>query len=135
MDDQLFTHGTASRGHLRENVENDARVCFEIDAPGEIFDYGRFECDISVSYRSVVVFGKIKIVVDVPTKQRFCESLMAKYAKSDTGRPKGFFPRLNLICVYSVAIERVTGKEQVLPPPSEQWPAVDRTKTPLARPY
>ena len=59
---------------------------------------------------------------------------MAKYGKPETIRPKGFFPRLDIITVYAISVERITGKEQVLPPLSEQWPAVDRTKTPNARP-
>jgi len=134
MDEQLYVHGTNARGHLRTNLEFNSRVCFEVDFPGQVFDYGRFECDISLSYRSVVAFGHATIIGDVATKQRFCESLLAKYGGPDTGRPKGFFPRLNLINVYAIAIERITGKEQILPPLSEQWPAVDRTKTPLARP-
>jgi uncharacterized protein len=57
---------------------------------------------------------------------------MAKYGKPDTQRPKGFFPRIDIITVYAVTIERMTGKEQFLPPLSEQWPAKDRTKTPNA---
>lgn len=134
MDGQLFVHGTSARGHLRNSVENNPRVCFEIDSPGEVFDYGRFECDSGVAYQSVLVFGQVAIVEDIAIKQRFCENLMAKYGKPDTGRPKGFFPRLHEICVYSVSIERITGKGQVLPPISEQWPAIDRTKTPNARP-
>ena len=59
---------------------------------------------------------------------------MAKYGKPDTGRPKGFFPRIDMITVYAVTVERLTGKVQPLPPPREQWPAIDRTKTPHARP-
>jgi len=69
---------------------------------------------------------------DAEVKQRFCEDLMAKYGKPDTQRPKGFFPRIDAITVYAVAAERMTGKEQWLPPLSEQWPAKDRTKTPNA---
>jgi uncharacterized protein len=34
--------------------------------------------------------------------------------------------------VYAIAVERMTGKEQSLPPLSEQWPATDRTKAPNA---
>jgi hypothetical protein len=34
---------------------------------------------------------------------------------------------------YAIAVERMTGKEHPLPPLSEQWPAIDRTKTPNAR--
>ena len=44
-DGQVFLHGTSARGHLRRNVEREPRVCFEIDEPDEVFDYGRFECD------------------------------------------------------------------------------------------
>jgi hypothetical protein len=59
---------------------------------------------------------------------------MAKYGKPDTGRPKGFFPRLDIITVYAISVERMTGKEMAFPALSEQWPAKDRTKTPNARP-
>jgi nitroimidazol reductase NimA-like FMN-containing flavoprotein (pyridoxamine 5'-phosphate oxidase superfamily) len=82
----------------------------------------------------VILFGKIRIIEDKAAKQRFCEALMTKYGKPDTGRPKGFFPRIDIITVYAISVERMTGKEMALPPLSEQWPAKDRTKTPNARP-
>jgi hypothetical protein len=49
-------------------------------------------------------------------------------------RPQGFFPRLDQVTVYAMTIERMTGKKTVLPALEEQWPAVDRTKSPNARP-
>ena len=131
---EIFVHNSAVPGHLLTNVVHDPRVCFEMDEPGEVFDYGRFECDSSVAYRSVIAFGKIRIVTDLATKQRFCDALMAKYGRPDTTRPKGFYPRINDITVYAIAVERMTGKETPLPALSEQWPAQDRTKTPNARP-
>lgn len=134
MDNEVYVHNTSARGHLRANVEHEPRVCFEIDQPGEIFAYGRFECDSTVSYQSVILFGKIRVVDDRAAKQRFCEALMDKYGKPDWDRPKGFFPRLDEITVYAIAIERVTGKENLLPGVAQQWPALDRTKTPNARP-
>ena len=69
---------------------------------------------------------------DRDIKQRFCEALMAKYGKPETQRPKGFFPQIDGITVYAIAVERMTGKQVVLPPLSEQWPAKDWTKTPNA---
>jgi uncharacterized protein len=132
MDDQLLVHNTSARGHLRANVDHEARVCFEVDEPGEVFAYGRFECDSSVAYRSVVLFGTIRVVPDRETKQRFCEALMAKYAPAVDGRPKGFFPRLDQITVYALSVERLTGKETPLPAVSQQWPALDATKSPWA---
>jgi uncharacterized protein len=134
IDGKIFVHNTAAQGHLRSNVEHAARVCFEIDEPGEVFDYGRFECDSSVAYRSLIAFGTIAVVDDKALKQRFCEALLAKYGKPDNGRPKGFFPRIDLITVYAITIERMTGKENPLPALAEQWPAKDRTLTPHARP-
>jgi len=134
MDGEVWVHNTRARGHLRDNVEHEPRVCFEVDEPGEIFAYGRFECDSSVAYRSVILFGRIRIVEDRALKQRFCEGLMAKYAKADWDRPKGFFPRLDEITVYTIAVDRLTGKALALPAFEQRWPAVDMTKSPNAKP-
>jgi uncharacterized protein len=130
---EVLLHNPAARGHLRANVEHDQRVCFEVDEAGEVFDYGRFECDTSVAYRSVVVFGTVRIVEDAAAKQRFFDALMAKYGKPDSGRPKHFYPRLDEITLYAIAPARITGKATPLPAVSEQWPALDRTKSPNAR--
>ena len=132
MNGEVYLHTTNAAGHLRANIDRERRVCFQIDQEQGVFDYGRFECDSGLAYRSVCLFGRIRIVDDREVKQRFCEALMAKYGKPDTKRPKGFFPRIDIITVYAVAVERMTGKEQALPPLSEQWPAKDRTKTPNA---
>jgi nitroimidazol reductase NimA-like FMN-containing flavoprotein (pyridoxamine 5'-phosphate oxidase superfamily) len=134
MDGQVWVHTTSAKGHFRANIDSEPRVCFAIDEPEQVFDYGRFECDSGLAYRSVILFGRIRIAEERAAKQRFCEALMTKYGKPDTIRPKNFFPRLDIITVYAISVERMTGKETALPPLSEQWPAKDRTKTPNARP-
>jgi uncharacterized protein len=131
---EVLVHTTAARGHFRANVEHDPRVCFEVDEPGDVFEYGRFECDSSVAYRSVIVSGAIRIVDDAVAKAKFFDAFMAKYGKPDSGRPKNFYPRLDDVTVYAIAPERITGKELQLPAVSEQWPAKDRTKSPHAKP-
>src|SRR5882757_1059629 len=105
-DNQVFLHGTSARGHLRSSIEREPRVCFELDEPDEVFDYGRFECDSGLAYRSVILFGIIRVIEDKAAKQRFCEAPMAKYGKPDTGRLKGFFQRIDMITVYAVSVER-----------------------------
>lgn len=132
IDGQVYLHTASARGHLRANIERDQRVCFEIDEQEGVFDYGRFECDSGLAYRSVCLFGRMRIIEDRDAKQRFCEALMAKYGKPETKRPRGFFPRIDAITVYTIIVERMSGKETQLPPLSEQWPAKDRTKTPNA---
>ena len=131
---QVFLHGTSAPGHLQSNLRREPRVCFELDEPDQVFDYGRFECDSGLAYRSVILFGRVRIAEDPATKQRFCERLMEKYGKPNSIRPKNFFPRLDIINVYAVTVERMTGKQRLLPPLSEQWPAKDFTRTPNARP-
>jgi nitroimidazol reductase NimA-like FMN-containing flavoprotein (pyridoxamine 5'-phosphate oxidase superfamily) len=133
-DGRICTHNTIERGHLRVNLEREPRVCFEVDEAGPVFDYGRFECDSSVSYRSVIAFGTVRIVDDLAEKQAFLEALMEKYGTPGRDRPRGFFPRIGRIIVYEMTIERMTGKEQVLPDVAQQWPALDRTPTPDAQP-
>lgn len=132
--DEIGLHNTAAHGHLRANVEREARACFEVDEPLKVFDYGRFECDTGLAYSSAIAYGRIRIVEDRAAKSRFFDALLAKYGTGVPGRPKSFYPRLDEVTVYALAVERITGKQCALPPAAEQWPAMDRTKSPNARP-
>jgi len=99
-----------------------------------VFPYGRFECDSSVAYASVIAFGRIRVVEELAARERFFDALMAKYAKGQwSERPKGFYPRIDQITLYAIAVERLSGKETPLPQVSQRWPAVDNTKSPNAR--
>jgi len=90
MDGEIYLHTGSARGHLRANVEREPRICFEIDEPDQVFDYGRFECDSGLAYQSVIVFGKIRIVEERAVKQRFCEVLMEKYGSRIPAGPRAF---------------------------------------------
>ena len=115
IEGEAFVHTTAANGHFRSNVRDGAKVCLEIDEPGEVFGYGHTECDTSLSYRSLIAFGLIRDVDDRELKARFCTELMIKYAGHVPGRPHGVFPRLDHIRVYAIAIERISGKQSALP--------------------
>lgn len=134
MDGEIFVHNSNAHGHLRMNVEHNSHMCFEVDQANEVYPYGRFECDSALAYWSVIAFGNIRIIESIDIKQRFCDELMAKYPNKSWDRPKGFYPRLDDICVYAIKIERLTGKETLLPVSTERWPAVDKTKSPHAMP-
>ncbi len=130
MRGEIWVHNTSARGHFRRNVDHQSKVCFELDEPGEVFAYGRFECDTSVEYRSVLAFGRIRVIEAESDKKAFFDALMDKYGNPTWARPKGFYPRLDQVTVYAIALERVTGKETPLPEANQRWPAVDRTKSP-----
>ena len=134
LDHRILFHNTIARGHLRGNVAHEARVCFLVDEPEQVFDYGRFECDTGLAYRSVIVFGTIAVIDDLALKQRFFETLLEKYGTPERDRPRGFFPRIGEVTVYAISITRITGKQLSLPGITERWPAIDSTKSPHARP-
>ena len=76
----------------------------------------------------------IRIVDDRASKIRFFDALLAKYGTGVPGRPKSFYPRLDEVTVYALRVERMTGKYCPLPPAAEQWPTLDRTKSPTVVP-
>jgi uncharacterized protein len=124
---RVFLHTARYEGHFISNVRHCDRVSFEVDEPGQIFPYGHVECDTSVSYRSVIIFGRIRIVEDNAEKIRFYESFLAKYAPAESwDREKGSFPRLNSTVVYAITPEITTGKEGKLPALVDQWPNSNR---------
>ncbi len=134
LDGQIWVHNTRAVGHFRRNIDHEPKVCFLVEEPGQIFPYGRFECDTSIAYRSAVAFGHIRIVQDEVHKTAFFDAFMAKYNDPNWARPEGFYPRLDQVTVYAITVERMTGKETPLPAAEKRWPAVDNTKSPHAAP-
>jgi nitroimidazol reductase NimA-like FMN-containing flavoprotein (pyridoxamine 5'-phosphate oxidase superfamily) len=118
--EEIGLHNTAARGHLRTNVEANRRACFEVDEPVKVFNYGRFECDTGLAYRSAIAYGLIRVVDDRAAKIRFFDAFLAKYGTGVAGRPKSFYPRLDDVTVYALSVERVTGKSCPLPPCAEE---------------
>ncbi len=122
MDERIYLHTARHRGHFLANVEFCDRACFEVDQPGDTFPYGPVECDTSIAFRSVVVFGRIGIVPELETRERFFAAFMAKYAPPDSwGRPRGTFPRIGSTILYAIAPEIMTGKQTPLPSAEKGW--------------
>lgn len=127
----VWLHTGKTNGHFARNAGHDDRVCFEVDEPGEVFPYGHIECDTSVSFRSIVLFGRISVIRDATQARTFFTLFMDKYAPADSwGRERGSFPRLEATSVYRIAPESVTGKIGVLPAVEARWPAKNKTLSP-----
>ena len=115
-NNQIYVHTARYLGHFQTNVRYHSKVSFEIDEAGAVFPYGPVECDTSVSYRSVIVFGEIRIVTDPDEQAAFYRGFMAKYAPADSwGRPKDSFPRMPATMVYAITPTAITGKHNPLP--------------------
>lgn len=130
-DSTVFLHTARRPGHFAANVSHSDRVSFEADEAGEVFPYGDIECDTSVSYRSVVLFGRIKTIDREDEAAEFFRRFMAKYAPADSwGRERDSFPRIPATIVYAITPEVITGKRGVLPPVTERWPQKNKTLSP-----
>lgn len=124
QDGQVYLHTARYSGHFLTNVRHSDRVCFEADEAGEVFPYGPVECDTSVTYRSVIVYGRIRVVESPDEKLGFFRAFMDKYAPKDSsGREKGTFPRIDGTIVYAITPDAVTGKQGRLMALSKQWTA------------
>ncbi len=124
MHGQVYLHTAKLEGHFLANVRHADRASFEVDEAGEVFPYGPVECDTSVSYRSVIVFGRIRIIDDEAQKIEFYAAFLAKYAPADSwGRERGSFPRLDKTIVYAIRPEAITGKQGPLPALDRRWSA------------
>jgi uncharacterized protein len=131
---KIYLHTTAASGHFRANVAHSPRISFEVAEMGQVFPYGEFECDTTVSYASVIGFGTIHIEADAAEKAHFFDRFLAKYASPNWQRPKSFYPRLDEVTVYRIDAQRITGKKGPLLALGEQWPARNQTKSPGAMP-
>ena len=131
LDEQVYLHTARRPGHFLDNIRHADCVCFEVDAPGEVFPYGQVECDTSVAYVSVVIFGCIRVVDDVNIQHSFFEAFMRKYAPPDSwGREKLSFPRMQSTIVYAITPETITGKCGQLPSIGDRWPARNLSLSP-----
>jgi len=120
---QVYLHTAKVDGHFLANVRHADRISFEADQAGEVFPYGPVECDTSVSYQSVIVFGRIRIIESDAEKIEFYSTFMAKYAPAESwGRERGSFPRRDKTIVYAITPEAITGKQGPLPLLAERWP-------------
>ncbi len=127
----VYLHTVRGNGHFATNVSSSDRVCFEADEPGEVFPYGHVECDTSVSYRSVVIFGRIRVVDDREEVEAFFRRFLRKYAPADSwGRQSGSFPRMHGTTVYAIAPEMITGKAGHLPDLDQRWPLKNNSLSP-----
>ena len=109
---KIFFHSNIA-GRQRSNMENNPKVCLETS------EYGKFlaantALEFGIQYRSVMVFGKVKVIDDNTQKTEALNQILKKYFPHLTPG-KEFRPiteqELARTTVYALEIESWTGKE------------------------
>lgn len=110
---RIFLH-CANEGRKLENIRVNQNVCFEVEEVTNVL-VKQPTCASSVAYRSVILFGRIKILTDLNAKNEALQKLAGKYAPQN---PKVPFTEamLNKTNVLEIEIQEMTAKRSPVKP-------------------
>lgn len=110
---RIFLH-CANEGRKLENIRVNQNVCFEVEEVTNVL-VKQPTCASSVAYRSVILFGRIKILTDLNAKNEALQQLASKYAPQN---PKVPFTEamLNKTNVLEIEIQEMTAKRSPVKP-------------------
>jgi uncharacterized protein len=105
-DECIYIH-SSSRGKKIDIIQRNDQVCFEIDVDVELVR-GDTPCNCTVTYNSVIGFGKASLVEDYEEKKRALDIISAHYlGEDDRDYPE---PLVNVTSIIRIEVETMTGK-------------------------
>ncbi len=109
-DTNIYVHG-AHKGKKMDLIRANPNVCFETDLDTEVVP-GKKPCSWTMTFKSVIGYGKATILEDPDEKRQGLEVIMAHYAH---GLETGFSePELKSTAVIKIQIFKMTGKKSTL---------------------
>jgi nitroimidazol reductase NimA-like FMN-containing flavoprotein (pyridoxamine 5'-phosphate oxidase superfamily) len=105
-DGRLYFH-SALEGRKIDTIRANPNVCFEVDVDQELVP-GKVPCDWTVRYRSVIGFGRARILEDVEDKRKALGVILSHYAQGPFEYREGAIEK---VAVVEVEIETLTGKQ------------------------
>ena len=125
---QIIFHSNVT-GRIRSNIENNPHVCFEASELGKMLP-SNVALEFSLQFRSVIVFGRARIVTKPEEARRVMYGLIHKYFPAMTAGIKFreiTDKELKRTSVYTIQIEEWSGKEnwKDRADQSDEWPALD----------
>ncbi len=113
--EKIFFHCAVS-GHKLDAVKNDARASFCVIARDEVVPE-----KFTTLYKSVIVFGRVRVLEDDAEKRAAIEKLALKYSPDESEQSlRGEIERFwNALCMLELSAERVSGKQcrELVPKP------------------
>ena len=106
-DGKLYFH-SAKSGHKTDAIKRNEKASFcVIDQDSVVPE------EYTTYFRSVIAFGKVRILEDEKEKRAAIEKLAVKYAPEDSGdnRNEVVSREWNAFCMLEMTIKHVTGKE------------------------
>ncbi len=108
-NDKIYFH-SAHEGRKIENIKRNQRVCFEIDKMISIIPGRRMPCGSTAEYKSVIVFGDIRTVIDIDEKTVALNTLIEKYAPESPRLPQ-YSEAAERTNVLVIDVKEITAKQ------------------------
>ncbi len=78
-DGKIYIHGLI-KGQKISNLTQNNKVCFEVDEMGAIiFPDNENPCDTNTAFKSVIILGTAKMIVNETTKEKILHAVVEKY--------------------------------------------------------
>ncbi len=108
-DNHLYFH-CAKTGHKLDAIKRNPRASFCVIDQDQVVPE-----EYTSYFRSVIVFGTIRILTDEQEKRSAIERLALKYAPSDSeaGRQAAIGREWLPLCMLEMSVEHMTGKEAI----------------------
>ncbi len=107
-DNKLFFH-CAKAGHKMDGIERNDKVTFCVIEKDEVI-----QKTFTTHFRSVIVFGRAKILTEDSERRSALESLVEKYSPDYVAEGQREMERdWNRVCIVEVKIENMTGKAAI----------------------
>ncbi len=103
----LYIH-SASEGKKIDIIKKNNNICFEIDLDHEL-SISDVQCTSSMKYRSVIGFGKAKIIENLQEKQEALDIILDHYSPNSIANYNEKL--IKKLAVIKIIIEKMTGKK------------------------
>lgn len=106
---KLYFHGAGS-GHKIDAIKNHDKASFCVIDQDKIIPE-----EYTTYFRSVIVFGRIRIIDDEAEMQKAIQALAVKYHPdaSESERQKAIDREWKPLCIIELSIEHLSGKEAI----------------------
>ena len=106
-DGKLYFH-TAVKGHKVDAIRRDAKVSFCVVEQDDIKP-----AEFTTYFRSVIAFGKARILEDEGEKLSALRLLADKYSSGEAGMEAEIAKGFNHLLMVKITVEHLTGKEAI----------------------
>lgn len=107
-DGKIFFH-CAKTGHKLDAIARNSKVSFCVIDEDKIVPE-----EYTTYFRSVIAFGKARILEEEAEKRSALEKLAAKYSpQQQEGRAKEINDQIGHVCMVEISIDHLSGKEAI----------------------